>query len=309
MYYYLEYFLPGFYYLSVTDRSEKKEQTLELIETLYKDKLAETSNRGKFIQLARSEPDSSNDNLNDRDDNADISDNRIPKEEENDDLYADDNFLQKIRKEHNLQVIENDIAIETIDENVTPTKNDVQADVQAPSVLNEKNEEPERLVRKTMIESNDWDNDENGGVNQVEGNDLLVNILSENDADAQLVTEENLKSADHMSGDNQSNDRSSVENKTAQDMLSENDQASNIEEMTESSQNISVVEVPVKERYPLSELMNETGLGEVELDQTYNLTRVQNVDLHNLSFLDNFYRYNYKVNYSERAITLCNASP
>ena len=282
----------------MADRSEKKEQTLELIETFYKDKLAESENRGKFIQLAQSETDNSNDNINDRNDNAEISDNLIPKEKENDDLFADDNFLQKIRKEHNLPMQENDIAIETIDENVTPTKNDVQADDKAPSVLNQENGEPERLVRKTMIESNDWDNDENGGVNHVEGNDLLVNDLSENNTDGQLTTEENLKSADHMSEDDQSYDLLSIGNKTVQDISSENDQASNIEEMTEDSQNISVEEVPIKERYPLSELMNETGLGETELDKTYNLTRVQNVDLHNLNFLDNFYRYNYKVNYS-----------
>lgn len=50
-----------------------------------------------------------------------------------------------------------------------------------------------------------------------------------------------------------------------------------------------------KDVYPISDQIKETGLDSADLDAMYNLTRVKNVDLHNLNFLDNYYRYNYKA--------------
>ncbi|KAL5246876.1 hypothetical protein ACHWQZ_G018919 [Mnemiopsis leidyi] len=273
--------LTGFYYLSVADRAEKKENTFELIETFYKDKIA----------TLESENDNSVDNLIGRDDSTIASDNDLSNQQPEDDLNDDDNFLQKIRKEHNLPMQENDIVIETFDDNVTPTKSDIQADGKTSSVAGQENEEPERLVRKTMIESNDWDNDNNDEVNDVEKNDVLVSDVSENNADGQFEAGENLRSVDHMLEDNKSDDHVLIGNKMGNFSL-HTYQYSKVEEMTEDSGNITDVDVSI--RY-LSELVNQTGLELPELDKLYNLTRVENVDLHDLKFLDNFYRYNYKA--------------
>ena len=48
----------------------------------------------------------------------------------------------------------------------------------------------------------------------------------------------------------------------------------------------------------LKELMTETGLRLSQLDELYNISKVtHHVDLHNVTFLDNYYRYNYQVYY------------
>ena len=41
--------------------------------------------------------------------------------------------------------------------------------------------------------------------------------------------------------------------------------------------------------------MIDTGLKLKQLDTLYNISRVTHVDLHNVTFLDNYYRYNYQV--------------
>ena len=45
----------------------------------------------------------------------------------------------------------------------------------------------------------------------------------------------------------------------------------------------------------LKQLMTETGLRLGQLDELYNISRVSDVDLNNMTFLDQYYRYNYQV--------------
>lgn len=45
----------------------------------------------------------------------------------------------------------------------------------------------------------------------------------------------------------------------------------------------------------LKQLMIDTGLKLKQLDTLYNISRVTHVDLHNVTFLDNYYRYNYQI--------------
>ena len=188
----------------------------------------------------------------------------------------DDDILKLLREVHNLPQSDdkNEILIEPIEDS-TPSQKPIQVLSDGVEDENsiEQNEQgvgtgPDRLGQETTLErnndepiNNNWENNWDNTNDDPIPNDSEDNDISHNYPDDKDIIIENGKNPDDK------------------DVIIENGAESN------------------KDVYPISVQIKETGLDSADLDATYNLTRVKNVDLHNLVFLDNYYRYNYKVSW------------
>ena len=226
---------------------------------------------------------------------------------------ADDSFMPLIREMHNLPIPAhgNSIVIEPI-ENLIPTESDIQG---LPVVSNDTSsadisfhddtlmgKDPEQLDQETTFKSNDGEDNETARSDRDDYIPIDNNLNQPDDNESDDV---NVLDNDELANDVLDNDElddNESENEESEDEESEEELHDNTEDEEASDHNNSIIEPEDGEesnraQHPATSSNREqdVGLDDMALDNRYNLTKVQNIDLHNLTFLDNYYRYNYKV--------------
>ena len=126
--------------------------------------------------------------------------------------------------------------------------------------------------------------------------------VNESTSEQRSVLTEQLRESKKISETEQHSaptERSASEGNGATDNIrgsSENTKQKNSQSTDQEQHQGNAPDQEVTEVMPhVKELMSKTGLTRRELDVLYNISRAPHVDLKNITFLDDYYRYNYQV--------------